>query len=279
MTFSLSFQRGLFVIVLLCQMTRANIVQQNDVGPKSDSVQGQCSQNTDCGETYLICEEGICVHKSIFPIYQAEFAGFLILPTLVGLANVAGIGGGGITVPIVMICWGFNTKESVAISSATIFVGSVVRFFYSIDRKHPEKKATSIDYGIVIVMLPLVLVGAFTGVLVNIVLPPIILSTILTLLLLYLTFTSLQSAIKIWRKETEQILKEEKELEEDPYLKRKQTLHAIEDYDRDRLEREKFMPDVRYLHEEREILNRSRSLKDIYFIQTSSEEEDENINL
>jgi uncharacterized membrane protein YfcA len=109
-------------------------------------------------------------------------------------------------VPIVMICWGFSTKESVAISGATIFVGSVVRFFYSIDRKHPEKKATSIDYGIVIVMLPLVLVGAFTGVLVNIILPPIILSTILTLLLIYLTFTSLQSAIRIWKKETEQIL-------------------------------------------------------------------------
>jgi uncharacterized membrane protein YfcA len=127
----------------------------------------------------------------------------LILPALVGLANVAGIGGGGITVPVVMICWGFDTKQSVAISGATIFVGSVVRFFYSIDRKHPEKKATSIDYGIVIVMLPLVLVGSFTGVLVNIVLPPIILSSILTLLLIYLTLTSFRSALKIWRKETE----------------------------------------------------------------------------
>lgn len=150
-----------------------------------------CLINQDCGETNLVCKEGVCVHKSIFPIYQAEFAGFLILPTLVGLANVAGIGGGGITVPIVMICWGFSTKESVAISGATIFVGSVVRFFYSLDRKHPEKKATSIDYGIVIVMLPLVLVGAFTGVLVNIILPPIILSTVLTLLLIYLTYSSL----------------------------------------------------------------------------------------
>jgi hypothetical protein len=124
-------------------------------------------------------------------------------------------------------------------------------------------------------MLPLVLVGAFTGVLVNLILPPIILNTILTVLLVYLTYTSLQSAIKIWRKETEQILKEQKELEEDPFLKRKQTLHAIEEYDRDRLEREKFMPDVRYLHEEREILNRSRSQRDIYFVQTSSEEEDD----
>ena len=130
------------------------------------------------------------------------------MPALVGLANVAGIGGGGITVPIVMICWGFSTKESVAISGATIFVGSVVRFFYSIDRKHPEKKATSIDYGIVIVMLPLVLVGSFTGVLVNIMLPPLILSGILTLLLIYLTWTSYKSAIKIWRKETVEINKD-----------------------------------------------------------------------
>lgn len=137
-----------------------------------------------------MCNEGVCIHKSIFPIYQSEFIGFLILPALVGLANVAGIGGGGITVPIVMICWGFSTKESVAISGATIFVGSVVRFFYSIDRKHPEKKATSIDYGIVIVMLPLVIVGSFVGVIVNILLPPIILSSILTLLLVFLTWNS-----------------------------------------------------------------------------------------
>jgi hypothetical protein len=52
----------------------------------------------------------MCTHKGIFPMYLPEFLGFLILPALVGLANVAGIGGGGITVPIVMICWGFTTK-------------------------------------------------------------------------------------------------------------------------------------------------------------------------
>lgn len=35
------------------------------------------------------------------------------------------------------------------------------------------------------------------------------------------------------------------------------------------------MPDVRYLHEEREILDKSRTMKDIYFIQTSSEDSEE----
>lgn len=44
-----------------------------------------------------------------------------------------------------------------------------------------------IDYGIVIVMMPLVLVGSFVGVLVNIILPPIILSSILTVILMLLT--------------------------------------------------------------------------------------------
>jgi uncharacterized membrane protein YfcA len=147
-----------------------------------------CLADSDCEQPYFVCSENMCLHKGIFPMYLPEFLGFLILPALVGLANVAGIGGGGITVPIVMICWGFTTKQSVALSGATIFVGSVVRFFYSLDRKHPEKKATSIDYGIVIVMLPLVLVGSFTGVLINVMLPPILLSIILTMLLIYLAF-------------------------------------------------------------------------------------------
>lgn len=66
------------------------------------------------------------------------------------------------------------------------FVGSIVRYFYSVNTRHPEKQATHIDYGIVIVMLPLVVLGSFLGVLVNIMLPPIILSIMLTILLVIL---------------------------------------------------------------------------------------------
>lgn len=69
-----------------------------------------CQDDSDCEQPHFICSEKMCLHKGIFPMYLPEFLGFLILPALVGLANVAGIGGGGITVPIVMICWGFTTK-------------------------------------------------------------------------------------------------------------------------------------------------------------------------
>jgi len=52
------------------------------------------------------------------------------------------------------------------------------------------------------VMLPLVLVGSATGVLVNLWLPPILLSSMLTLLLLVLTIQSTGNAVKLYRKET-----------------------------------------------------------------------------
>lgn len=121
-------------------------------------------------------------------MFISEFFGLFILSALVGMANVGGIGGGGMTVPLVAICWGFSTKESIAISGFTIFFGAVLRFFYGLNKKHPQKKATNIDYGIVIVMLPLVIVGSSTGVLINLTAPPIILSSILSLLLIFLTF-------------------------------------------------------------------------------------------
>lgn len=131
--------------------------------------------------------------------------GFLILPALVGMANVGGIGGGGLTVPLVMICWGFTKKQSIAISGASIFFGSIIRYFYSINRKHPEKKATNIDYGVVLFMLPTVLLGSYLGVLICIMTPTIVLSFILTSLLLFLTFQSLASAIKILKIEKQVI--------------------------------------------------------------------------
>jgi uncharacterized membrane protein YfcA len=186
--------------------------------------------------------------------------GFLILPALVGMANVGGIGGGGLTVPLVMICWGFTKKQSIAISGASIFFGSIIRYFYSINRKHPEKKATNIDYGVVLFMLPTVLLGSYLGVLICIMTPTIVLSFILTSLLLFLTFQSLASAIKILKIEKQVIRSADQKKNDQPLLQRNRSdlnLNPIEDYDRDRLEREWYVPDIRYIHQEKEIHDKS----------------------
>ena len=69
-----------------------------------------------------------------------------------------------------------------------MFVGAVLRFVCTFNQKHPEKtEAVGLDYGIAIVMMPLVLVGPFSGVLINVWLPDVILGIILTSLLIFLT--------------------------------------------------------------------------------------------
>jgi len=77
------------------------------------------------------------------------------------LSNVGGIGGGGIAIPMVQIFFGFDDiKKAIAISSFSIFVSTLTRFFYNINEVHPDKEnMKSLDYGLASVMMPLTLIG------------------------------------------------------------------------------------------------------------------------
>ena len=133
----------------------------------------------------------------MFPVYMIEIAGVFVLSVLTVLSNVGGIGGGGIIIPITMSMFGFSTKEAIAISSSLILCGSATRFMLQINQRHPEKDATVIDYSIVILMLPVVIAGSFVGVILNMIIPSIILSSFLTILLIVLAFRSYQKAKQI----------------------------------------------------------------------------------
>jgi uncharacterized membrane protein YfcA len=80
--------------------------------------------------------------------------------------------------------------------------GSVARFAMQRNEKHPFKDSTLIEYNIVILMLPLVLVGSSIGVLIHIMTPAIILSIFLTFILIVLTLRSLHNARKMYIQET-----------------------------------------------------------------------------
>jgi uncharacterized membrane protein YfcA len=104
-----------------------------------------------------------------------EFAGIYVLAIIMGLGTMAGIGGGGIVIPLLMILFGFDTKGAIAISGFSIFLCSVVRYIVNIKEMHPEKNAVVIDYGLATIMLPTVLTGSLIGVFLNVMLPPLIL--------------------------------------------------------------------------------------------------------
>lgn len=73
---------------------------------------------------------------------------------------MAGIGGGGIIVPLLMAFFDFDTKDAIPISGFTILVGSVTRFLVNLNEMHPNGQSVVIDYNIAVIMLPTVIIGS-----------------------------------------------------------------------------------------------------------------------
>eukprot|EP00347_Sterkiella_histriomuscorum_P016584 403352629 len=191
----------LIILATLCNL----ILTQNEFKeqPTSRSLVAQstqlfvpCSQDSDCNPPFIFCsnETKLCEHKPIFPIYEKELVGIVIIPLLLSLFSIAGLGGGGIIIPFSMIFFVFDTKNAIAISNFAIFTCSVTRYIYTLDKKHPhpdKKQNVIIEYNLAIVMLPTVMMGSLTGVFLNIIFPAIALQAILTALLIFLSLQSL----------------------------------------------------------------------------------------
>lgn len=140
-----------------------------------------------------------------------EIIGIVVLSVLMMLCTLAGIGGGGVVVPLLSVFYSFTFKEATAISGFSILICSIVRYMYNFGQMHPEKKAVSIDYGLAIVMLPTVMMGSFLGVIMNAMLPELILQVCLTLLLAFLTVQSALKAREIFKKENDKIRQKKRE--------------------------------------------------------------------
>jgi len=123
----------------------------------------------------------------LFPLEPKEWVGTIVFAAFMLLANVGGIGGGGVAIPLAMTFFNLSMKPAVAISSFSIMMSTLARFIFNFDERHPEKPdMISIDYGLTIVMMPLNLIGSLIGALFLVMFPDLILMVILTLLLLVL---------------------------------------------------------------------------------------------
>jgi len=104
------------------------------------------------------------------------------------LSNIAGIGGGGVAIPMLMFFFNLDFKKAVAISSFSICCATVTRYFWNFSERHPEKPSTTtIDYGLAAVMMPLTLIGSLVGAFIYKSFPDLILLIVLTLILFLLT--------------------------------------------------------------------------------------------
>ena len=112
----------------------------------------------------------------MFPQLPIEWGGVFVFLVFKGVSSVGGVGGGAIAKPLIMAFFGINFKVSVAISSFAITIATLTKFITSFKERNPDKLSTcSIDYQVIIVMMPLTLVGSFIGAYIYVVLPDLIL--------------------------------------------------------------------------------------------------------
>ena len=78
-------------------------------------------------------------------------------------------------------------------------VGSIIRYFFNAGKSHPLKQGHGVlvDYNIASLMLPMGVVGASVGVMLNTILPPVVVVSILVILLIIMFFTTLRKLRKI----------------------------------------------------------------------------------
>jgi hypothetical protein len=118
---------------------------------------------------------GECGHKKLFPPTGLEIGGYFVFAFVKAMSNIAGIGGGGVSVPILMGMFGFDTKPAVAISSFAIFITTLASFVINFRKKHPEKpNVVIIDYSVVTIMMPCTLAGAQVGGLILVLFPSLV---------------------------------------------------------------------------------------------------------
>ncbi|BBN02930.1 uncharacterized protein MPTK1_2g19400 [Marchantia polymorpha subsp. ruderalis] len=122
-----------------------------------------------------------------------------------GLSSAGGLGGGGLFVPLFNLMLQFDPKTSAALSNFMILGGSIVNLIINLRQHHPfHKSKPVIDFDVLLLMQPNMLLGISIGVIFNVILPSWLITALLALVLGYMTFHSMKGGLKRWSKESQQ---------------------------------------------------------------------------
>lgn len=161
--------------------------------------------------------------KSKEPIADVDLTRLAISMALVlvlgSLAAGAGIGGGGLFVPLYWLVLGAGPKGAVPLSKATILGGAIGNFVSVGFMKHPKADRPLIDYEAATFMQSGELLGVVFGVLANLMLPEIVIIVFLALILTHNTRRTLRKGFQTRAKETQ--AKDESKEVEDPVFAKK----------------------------------------------------------
>lgn len=125
---------------------------------------------------------------------------------ITSVAVAAGIGGGGLLVPMYFISLNLSQTRAVSLSKGTIFGVAIGNFFFISRERHPKVDRPLIDYPTAIFMQGGELMGVVLGVLFNLLLPELITILLSAVVLGFNSYKTLTKAVVKYKAETAKML-------------------------------------------------------------------------
>lgn len=151
-------------------------------------------------------------HKDLFPLSTTDYLGLFFSTLGLMIAAGGGVGGGGVLVPIFILIMRFKAKHAIPLSNITVLGGAFANAYLNLSKRHPLIDRPLVDWDLILIMEPLAIAGALIGAFLNKVLNEMVLMISLVVLLSFTAYTSLNKAMKMYKKETKMMMQKESEL-------------------------------------------------------------------
>ena len=151
----------------------------------------KCFADIDC-HVMNECVNGHCLHKDVWPLAVWDVVVWVLIFVISALANAAGVSGGVIIIPIVILLGGFPTHLALPIVNIVAFGGLTVALLYRFRLRHPTRERPRIEYKLALFLCIPLLLGTSYGVMSNVVLPEWLLLGLLVLTLAYVSVQTLR---------------------------------------------------------------------------------------
>ena len=161
-----------------------------------------CTQDSDC-RSHFYCRENsqqkmnLCRYEPLLHKWDARLIGGIITVFFAGIfVSGAGIGGGGLYVPILMLLIDFPSSYSIQSSKALIWGGSVAVTLFNLNKKHPFYDRPLINFNVAAIIEPISWLGTILGVIFNAVIPDWLLYSAQFILLSFTAYSTFKKGIK-----------------------------------------------------------------------------------
>ncbi|KAJ0091354.1 hypothetical protein Patl1_12883 [Pistacia atlantica] len=144
-------------------------------------------------------------YQHVWP--EMEFGWRIVVGSAIGIfgaafGSVGGVGGGGIFVPMLSLIIGFDPKSATAISKCMIMGAAVSTVYYNLKLRHPTLDMPIIDYDLVLIIQPVLMLGISIGVSLNVIFADWMVTVLLIILCIVTSIKAFFKGLDTWKTET-----------------------------------------------------------------------------